>query len=321
MTTPRTRTRPARADAALVLIEDAPVPTWFRVGGRADRLVRPRSFDELRACVELDPSLRVLGDGANLLVDDPGVQELVVSTDAPEAREVEIDPATGLVRARAGARLPALINRCVREGLGGIEALAGFPATIGGAVVMNAGGAFGEIASAVERVHAIDRHGNDATLERPEIPFGYRRSGLAAGGLDLIIWEVELRLVPGDRDVLDARRREVMAYKKSTQPMSENSAGCCFKNPVVHTPIRELGPVGERVGERVSAGLLIDRAGCKGLAVGGARVSDHHANFITTTPGAHARHVIDLMDEVSRRVRDAFGITLEREVVVWERSA
>ena len=305
----------------LDVVEHAPIETWFRVGGGADRLARPRSRDDLRACLELDPALRVLGDGANLLVDDPGVGELVISMDAREAKEVEIDAGSGLVRARAGARLPGLINRCVREGLGGIEALAGFPASLGGAVVMNAGGAFGEIASVVERVHAIDRRGDDVTLERREIPFAYRRSGLGPGALDLILWEVELRLTPGDRGVLDARRREVMEYKKSTQPMSENSAGCCFKNPVLHAPLTELGPVGEKVGQRVSAGLLIDRAGCKGLSIGGARVSEHHANFITTTTDSRARHVIDLMGEVARRVHDAFGVRLEREVVVWERGA
>jgi UDP-N-acetylmuramate dehydrogenase len=283
--------------------------------------VRPRSLDDLRGCLDLDPSLRVLGDGANLLVDDPGVAELVISMDAPEAKEAEIDAPSGLVRARAGARLPGLINRCVREGLAGLEVLAGFPASIGGAIMMNAGGAFGEIASVVERVHALDRRGNPVTLERREIPFAYRRSGLGRGALDLIVWEAELRLTPSDRAALDARRREIMEYKKSTQPMSENSAGCCFKNPVLSTPLPSLGPVGEKVGQRVSAGLLIDRAGCKGLAVGGARVSEHHANFITTSRDARARHVIDLMDEVARRVHAAFGVTLEREVVVWERGA
>jgi UDP-N-acetylmuramate dehydrogenase len=109
--------------------------------------------------------------------------------------------------------------------------------------------------------------------------------------------------------------KEVMAYKKSTQPMGEKSAGCCYRNPTLRGDIDGIAAAGARV----SAGMLIDRAGCKGLCVGGARVSEQHANFLTVRAGARAADVISLMERVERRVLDRFGVSLEREVVVWRR--
>jgi UDP-N-acetylmuramate dehydrogenase len=108
-----------------------------------------------------------------------------------------------------------------------------------------------------------------------------------------------------------------MAYKAKSQPMADRSAGCVFKNPTLKADLKDIGASGQRV----SAGMLIDRAGCKGMAVGGASVSERHGNFIVTDPKtAKARHVIELMEHVVRRVDDYFGVTLEREVVVWQRS-
>jgi UDP-N-acetylmuramate dehydrogenase len=106
-----------------------------------------------------------------------------------------------------------------------------------------------------------------------------------------------------------------MAYKKDSQPMAERSAGCAFKNPTLAADISGAGVKGSRI----SAGRLIDLAGCKGLRVGGAHVSERHANFIVTIPGARARDVVELMDEITRRVHDQYGVTLEPEVVVWRR--
>lgn len=301
--------------ASIPVERDAPIPTWFGVGGRADRLARPRTTDELRACLAIDPALRVLGDGANLLVDDDGVAELVVVLDAPAFRAVErIGDRSGeavIVRAGAGSNLPKLINETVRLGLAGLERLGGIPATVGGALVMNAGGAFGQIADAVARVHALDRNGRGVTLERPDIDFGYRRSGLES----LLLTACDFALRPADTRKLRARHLEVMEYKKRTQPLADRSAGCCFKNPTLDSAIEGIG----LPGERVSAGRLIDRAGCKGLAVGSARVSDLHANFLVPARDGRARDVILLMELVERRVFDAFGVHLEREVVVWRR--
>lgn len=312
------------AHAPLVIERDAPIPTWFGIGGRADRLARPTTLDQLAECLRLDPALRVLGDGANLLVDDDGVSELVVALSGPMFRGWTFDAA--LLRAGAGAALPRLINESVRRGLGGLESLGGIPASVGGAVVMNAGGAFGQIADVVARVRALDRSGNPLTLDRHQIAFDYRRSGLS----NLIITEVEFALSPADPAALRERHLEVMAYKKKSQPMADKSAGCVFKNPTLADDlvIESPSPPPDdakphelyRAGSRVSAGLLIDRAGLKGLRVGGASVSTRHANFIVTDPGARARDVIELMDRVVLGVFARFGVTLQPEVVIWRRT-
>jgi len=303
----------AAAPGEVEIRERAPLRTWFRIGGGAERFAAPRDASELARCLEIDPGLRVIGDGANLLVDDEGVDGLVVDLGSEGSAFARVEPVDGrgLVRAGAGASLQKMIPEACRLGLGGIEGLAGIPASLGGALVMNAGGAFGEIADVVERVHALTRDGREITLERSEIAFGYRRSGL--GGL--LVTAAELRLTPGDPAALRARYQECNAYKRRTQPMTERSAGCCFKNPTLAADLEGVAPAGGRV----SAGMLIDRAGCKGLSVGGATVSERHANFITTAKDARAADVIALMGEVRRRVFDAFGVVLEPEVVVWSR--
>lgn len=296
------------------IVHHAPIPTWFGVGGGADQLATPRDQAELLACVRSDPGLRVLGAGANLLVDDDGVGELVVSLASPAFQGTQWG--AEVVRVGAGVDLPKLIVDAVRRGRAGIEGLGGIPATIGGALVMNAGGAFGQIADCVLRVHAVSRDGREITLERAAIPFGYRHSGLA----DLILVGAELSLPPADPAALRDKLKEVMAYKKNSQPMAENSAGCCFKNPTLDQTIRDAqGDIGEP-GKRVSAGMLIDRAGLKGLRVGGASVSPRHANFLVTDAGAKARDVIGLIAEITRRVHDTFGVRLQPEVVIWRRA-
>jgi UDP-N-acetylmuramate dehydrogenase len=298
---------------------NAPIPTWFGVGGGADRFCTPTTIDQLSACLEMDSSLKILGDGANLLVDDDGIGELVAFLDGPEFGKVQIDAKTGGVYAGAAAKLPSLIKKTSEQGLAGLETLAGFPATVGGAVVMNAGGRYGEISQFITHVHAVDRSGRQITLTRQEISFSYRHSGLN----HLIITGARFQLIPDDPARLKARRLEVMEYKRQTQPLADNSAGCCFKNPTIAAALKlesqgaqtlEFAP-----GSRVSAGLLIDRAGCKGLSLGSAVVSPQHGNFLTATKKGSARDVIKLIEQVKRRVHDAYGITLETEVVIWRR--
>lgn len=309
----------ASMPAESVTIRSASIPTWFGIGGSAERFAAPSSADELAKCIEIDPTLRVLGDGANLLVDDDGVPELVVSLKSGSFAATHVQQGNPHVTAGAGADLPRLILDTARVGLAGLEGLGGIPATIGGAAIMNAGGAFGQIADRIVRVHALARTGRPVILPRDQIEFSYRHSGLT----DFIITSVDFELTPDDPAAVRARLKEVMAYKKGSQPMAENSAGCAFKNASLDRDFSGVRTTGERieipVGKRVPAGLLIDLSGCKGLRVGGAMVSPLHANFIVTEPGATARDVISLMNEVVRRVHDAHGVTLEREVVVWSR--
>ncbi|MEM1186469.1 MAG: UDP-N-acetylmuramate dehydrogenase [Planctomycetota bacterium] len=291
---------------ALDVETNVPIPTWFKVGGRASRLVRPSTVDELRAALELDREASILGDGANLIVADGGVGQLVIDLSA--LRETSIDGTS--VRAQAGARLPSLVTRTSKRGLAGMHTLAGVPASVGGAIVMNAGGAHGQIADTVASVTAMDRNGEVVTFGRGDISFGYRRSGLN----HLVVIGAEFRLSEGDAGDLTASVKSIMQAKKASQPLADRSAGCCFKNPTLERLIEGIGDAGARV----SAGMLIDRAGCKALRRGTAEVSPIHANFITLDrTGGRADDVIGLMGEVERRVEDAFGVVLEREVVVW----
>ncbi|HRJ50310.1 MAG TPA: FAD-binding protein, partial [Phycisphaerales bacterium] len=238
----------------------------------------------------------------------------------PGFNSIDINPRTGLVRAGAAAKLPALVKRTAEKGLAGLEVLAGFPATVGGAIVMNAGGRYGDISACLTRVFALDRQSGPVVLERSAIAFGYRTSGLSR----LIITAAEFQLIPDDPSAVRDRHMRIMEYKRTTQPLKANSAGCCFKNPTIDRiltiPDGQGGHNEFQPGSRISAGLLIDRAGCKGTRLGSATVSDHHANFITADAGGKASDVLALMDVAAGRVLDAFGVTLEPEVVIWRRS-
>lgn len=300
----------------LTIEPNAAIPTWFGVGGGADRLARPETIDDLRRCLELDRNLRILGDGANLLVCDAGVPELVITMagrgGGGDFARVDINDTTGHIYAGAGANLPKLITETVRRGLGGLEGLGGIPASIGGAVVMNAGGTFAQFCDVVMKVHALDRDGVPITFTRNTVNFGYRHSGLPP----LIVTGVELKLKKDDPAKLRTKLREVMDFKKKSQPLAENSAGCVFKNPTLKQAIPHIGPAGARV----SAGMLIDKAGCKGMTVGGATVSDRHANFFTASRACTATDIITLIDNVRDKVLQTFGVPLETEVVIWRRT-
>lgn len=300
------------ADLDVDVSLDAPIGsmTWYGVGGRADVLLRPRTVDALatlvKRCHRSGEPLRVVGRGANLLVADEGVGGVVVRLDAPAFRRVEFEAAPDgtLLRAMAGADLAKTLNDATRRGLAGLQHLAGIPSTVGGAVRMNAGGRYGNTADTLREVTVVTREGDVVTRPRESIEFGYRTTSLD----DPIILEAVFRLTPEDPVALRAKVMEIFNYKKSTQPLAEHSAGCAFKNP--------WDPSTER---RVSAGQLIDRAGLKGTRVGGAYVSERHANFIAAEAGAKADHVIELLEIVRRRVFEETGLSLENEVVVWRR--
>lgn len=272
--------------------------TWFRVGGSARWLVRPRSESELgEVLVRLHQdgvAGRVLGLGANLLVSDAGVPDAVIRLDHPSFRSVRCD-GTRMI-AGGGTDMGRLALQAARHGLAGIECMAGIPGTIGGCVRMNAGGKFGEIAETVRRVRVLNERGEPRDLCRDEIPFRYRHSGLEG----TIIAEVELELTECDPDALLPRYDEIWAYKRASQPLAAKSAGCIFKNP-----------------ENDFAGALIERAGCKGTRKGTAWVSQHHANFIVADSDGTATDVLAVIDEVRRRVFESSGIRLELEVEVW----
>lgn len=276
--------------------------TWYGIGGPAALLVRPADVKALsglvRRCYASEVAVRILGGGANLLVGDEGVDGVVVKLDGPAWSRFDVEEERVVVG--AGYDLMKLVMEVSREGLGGPEVLAGIPGTVGGAVRMNAGGAFGQIGPLVGSVQVLSEEGQIRRLRREQITFAYRRSNI----VEPFILEVELVLRPEDPEALAPRVKEIFRYKKESQPLADRSAGCTFRNP--------SGP-----GEGTSAGAWIERAGLKGVRVGGAEISPRHANFIVTDDDCCASDVLALMDLVQGTVMAKFDVALEREVVVW----
>jgi UDP-N-acetylmuramate dehydrogenase len=273
--------------------------TWYRIGGPARWLVHPRNPEELqllaRRCAENNIRVLVLGQGANLLVADEGVNAAVFMMDAPCWKEFS---ATGtLLTAASGADMQAVARYCVRHGLAGLECMAGVPGTIGGCVRMNAGGKYGEIGATVSRVTVMSVEGEVFDRTRDDLVFSYRKSNIAA----TFILSAQFELEQENPDDLVRRFKEIWMFKKNSQPLGSKSAGCVFKNPAGQ-----------------SAGALIDRAGLKGLRIGNAEVSQKHANFLVAHPGCTASDVLQLIDQVRLTVQQKHGVTLEPEVVIWK---
>ena len=273
--------------------------TWYRLGGPADYFLRPRTVDELqevvRRCGENHIHLHVMGFGSNLLVSDEGVRGAVVKLEGEQFGRTEFEGEE--VTAWAGAELSKLVLDCVEKGLSGIEVLTGIPGSVGGAVKMNAGGRFGDIGSSVESVTLIDGQGTLFEKSKPELIFDYRSVNISA----LFILNARLQLAQADPERILQTVKESWIYKKNNQPLSTRNCGCVFKNP-----------------PGASAGALIDRAGLKGLQIGGATVSEKHANFIVAGEGCASRDIMRLIEAVKQRVREESDVELELEIEIWK---
>ena len=299
-------------DLDVEVTHDAPIGamTWYGIGGRADLLMRVHAPDTiatlLKRCHRSGSPLHVLGSGANLLVADSGVGGIVLKLDTSEFKNYEFrqTAAGAVLHAMAGADMARVIMDSARRGYDGLSQMAGIPATVGGALCMNAGGAYGCIGDAVRTVTCITRAGEIVTYPASELRFEYRATNIP----DPIILSATFNLQPADPVAVRQQVKEIFAYKKSTQPLADHSAGCTFKNPI--------DPETEK---RVPAGKLIDEAGLKGLRIGGAEVSRHHANFIITEPGATGSDVLQLLEQVRTRVYEHAGIELQTEVTIWRR--
>ena len=272
--------------------------TWMGIGGPAEYFVQPNDPEQLgtvlRRCRESSVPVRVLGGGANLLVDDSGVTGVVIHLSGEAFKTVEFAP--DRLKAGAGADLSRLVLRTVHEGLSGMECLTGIPGTVGGAVRMNAGGAFGDIGNIIEAVHLMDVDGVAFTRLRGDLVFGYRASNISSK----VVLGVELRVCEDDPHRILNQVKQIWIYKKNTQPLGRHSAGCVFKNP-----------------RGLAAGALIDKSGLKGHRVGGAFVSDKHANFIIADDGARASDVLKLINIIRETVYKRFEVYLELEIEVW----
>lgn len=248
----------------------------------------------LKTCHESQIPVRILGGGSNLLVRDEGVPGAVIRLSEPAFCQVQIEGT--VCRAGAGALLSHVLSETVRAGLAGFENLAGIPGTIGGAIVGNAGGRHGDIGDLVTSVTSLDYQGTPVQKSGDELMFEYRESGLR----DLILLEAEFQLQQQSAEEITERLRKIWITKKAVQPLASQSVGCIFKNP-----------------RGSSAGELIEKAGLKGTRVGGAEVSDRHANFLVTLPGATSDDVLRLINLVQSKVAAQFGIHLEPEVQIW----
>jgi UDP-N-acetylmuramate dehydrogenase len=272
--------------------------TWYGLGGCADYFIQPKTTEQLKEvlnrCRENNMPTHVLGFGSNLLVSDEGVRGAVIKLDAEEFCCFEFNG--NMLTAGAGVNLNKLVLDSVRKGLGGLEALTGIPGSVGGAVRMNAGGNFGDIGSCVKSVTVMDKYGNLFEKEKPELVFDYRWVNITAP----VILKATMELTESDPDAMLKTVKEVWIYKKNSQPLNTKNAGCIFKNP-----------------RGMSAGALIDRAGLKGTQLGGAVVSEKHANFIVTETGCTSANIKKLIELVRTKVKDAFDVHLEMEIEIW----
>ncbi|MDD5328341.1 MAG: UDP-N-acetylmuramate dehydrogenase [Phycisphaerae bacterium] len=273
--------------------------TWYGLGGPADYFIRPETVEQLKTvvqrCSENNIPIYALGFGSNLLINDDGLRAAVIKLDAENFAQTQFDGEQ--LTAWAGAKLNELVLTCVKKGLSGLEALTGIPGSVGGAIKMNAGGNFGDIGTATETVTLMDSQGNVFEKSKPELVFDYRSSNITAQ----FILNATLNLVGGEPEQIMRTVKEIWIYKKNSQPLNTRNCGCVFKNP-----------------RGVSAGVLIDRAGLKALQIGGAVVSEKHANFIIAEQGCKSRDVVRLIDAIKERVKEQFDIELELEIEIWD---
>jgi len=268
--------------------------TWFRVGGPAEVMFRPEDLDDLQAFLSAKPvnvPVTVIGVGSNLLVRDGGVPGVVIRLGKGFANiAVQGD------RLRAGAAAPDLyVARAARDaGLSGLEFLCGVPGTVGGALRMNAGAYGGEVKDVLCRAWTLDPTGTLHEITNAEMDFGYRHCGVAD---DWIFTETEFEGIPGDKAAISARMEEIGETRMDSQPVRSRTGGSTFANP-----------------EGDKAWRLIDAAGCRGLRMGGAMVSEQHCNFLINTGGATAADLEALGEEVRRRVRETSGVELRWEI-------
>ena len=288
-------------DFAAIITADEPLAplTWFRLGGPAAFLARPRDLAEvaglIRAARTADMPVRVLGGGSNILVADAGFPGLVIHLESPAFSDVTIED--GHVTAGAAVPLTALISQTARAGLAGLEVLTGIPGTVGGALRGNSGGRQGAIGSFVQRVTVVSEAGEVVVREREDFRFDYRSSDLD----EPMIAQAEFALEAEDPEAVVRRMRRIWIIKKENQPYGHQSSGCIFKNP----------------SPEVSAGALVERAGLKGTRVGGVEVSERHANFIVADPGSKTEDVLHLIDLIRGKVRQQFGYDLELQIQLW----
>ncbi len=269
--------------------------TTFKIGGPVDMWAQPADLESLNEIINLCKQdgvpITIIGNGSNLLVKDEGIKGCVINFDADNFKTVKIEDT--YVNAGAGLILARLLNILSNEGLTGLEFLAGIPASLGGALAMNAGSPKNQIGSFIEEVTVMNNKGNILKLNKKEIIFRYRGSDLDK----YIVLNTKLKLEKSSKDEVSDKIRKCVTEKMEKQELDKPSAGCIFKNP-----------------HGDSAGRLIDASGLKGTNVGDASVSAKHANFIINNGNATCKDVLTLIDIIQKKVKKDHNILLESEI-------
>jgi UDP-N-acetylmuramate dehydrogenase len=284
--------------------ENEPVARYstYRIGGPATVLLPGNAEDVaigLRLALEAGIPWFVVGLGSNILLPDEGLEALVIRLGKGVDRVTQLDDSWTI---GAGLPAPLAARRSAEAGFAGLHIFVGVPGTVGGGVYMNAGCHGGDWASVVERVTVVDGRGQDQVIQRAEIPFTYRRSGLDGR----IVLDATVRLRREEQKTLDEAIAEMFEWRQRGTPFNQPCCGSVFKNPG--------GPSWKQQGAPQTAGQLIEAAGLKGHTVGGAQVSAMHANYFVNTGDATAADVKKLIEHVQTVVQDRFGVKLEPEV-------
>ena len=299
--------------------------TTFKIGGPAKYFVEPKDIQELKLLLKsakrYNIPILVIGAGSNILINDNGVRAIVLRLNSPIFKKIFFH--NNRLNVASGVVLSQILKLTQKQGLSGLEFLAGIPGTVGGALAMNAGiskkiknqsfdkledyvlkrSRMGQksktknIGSLVESVKVMDYNGKIKILNKKDIKFGYRKSNLSK----YIILSALLKLRKRDKREIENEIKRYFNYRKETQDLSRASAGCIFKNPKGN-----------------QAGRLIDLSGLKGKRIGDASISRMHANFILNLSNATAKDVLKLMDLVRKEVKNKFNVTLEPEIKIWQ---
>jgi UDP-N-acetylmuramate dehydrogenase len=272
--------------------------TWFQLGGPAEFFAEPEKPDQLidllKRCHDEGVDVRILGQGSNILVRDEGVSGMVLRLSSLEFGRLDIDGQRVIVG--GGANLVRLVTTSVHRGLAGLETLVGIPGTIGGALHGNTGAHGSDIGQWTASATVVTATGEIHERTRDDLVFGYRESSLDEG----VILEATLMLEEDDPRELARRMQKQWILKRAKQPMGHQCAGCIFKNP-----------------RGASAGELIDKCGLKGTRIGGAVVSERHANFIIAEPHCTSQDVLRLIELVRSQVNERMDARLELEIEIW----
>jgi len=287
------------------ILWDKPMSQYssFKVGGPAEAIISVTNIEDIKRLIlwlkENDINWWIVGRGSNILVSDHGLSGVTIVLDGEfngierlANQPVQRKKRT-FIRAGGGCLLSKAVNYCTANSLSGLEFAVGIPGSIGGAVVMNAGAWGSEIGNLLDSATLMDSHGEVITEQGKNLGLIYRGWGME----NIVLLFAILQLSIGKKDTIKAACRRYQEIRKKNQPITESSAGSFFKNP-----------------PELSAGSLIDQAGLKGHSIGGAKISEKHANFIINTGNASATDILNLMRLVQDTVYKQFGIKLEPEV-------